>query len=79
MLQNMDSIEASCIIYVKVGNVNHPERSHIRLVTVNTAGIVRLTIQHDMNVSVSFMSYPRNFLTQTSADILFLKEGLIYI
>ena len=73
MLQGMDSMDASCIFYVKVGMLNHLEHSQIWLVTVNKAGIVRLTIQHDMIVSVSFMYYPGDYLRLTSADILSLK------
>jgi len=79
MLQDMDSMEASCVFYVKVGKLNHIERNLIWLVTVNTAGIVRLTVQHHMIVSASFMYYPGDFLRQTSAGVLFLEEGPIYI
>jgi hypothetical protein len=79
MLQDMDSVEVSCVCYVKVGMLNHLERNQIWLVTVNIAGIVRLTVQHEMIVSVSFMKYPRDFLRQTSADVLFLEEFPIYI
>jgi len=55
MLQDMDSMEASCICYVKVGKLNHLEQNQIWLVTVNKVGMFRLTIQHDMMVTVSFM------------------------
>jgi len=55
MMQDMDSMEASCILYVKVGMLNHLEHSQIWLVTDTKAGIVMLTVQHDMIVSVSFM------------------------
>jgi len=79
MLQDLDSMEASCVFYVKVGKLNHLERSQIWLVTVNKGGIVRLTVQHDMIVSVSYMYYPGDFLRQTSAGVLFLKESPIYI
>jgi hypothetical protein len=79
MLQDIDRMEASSVFYVKVGKLNHIECKQIWLVTVNPAGIVRLTIQHDMIVSVSFMYCPRDCLRQTSADILFLEEGPIYI
>jgi len=58
----MDSMEASCVFYVKVGKLNHLERNQIWLVTVNKAEIVRLTMQQDMIVSVSFMYYRRDFL-----------------
>jgi hypothetical protein len=79
MLQDIDSMEASCVFYVKVGKLNHIECNRIWLVTVNKSGIVRLTVQHDMIVSVSFMYYPGDFLRQTSADVLFLEQGPIYI
>jgi len=55
MLHNMDNMEASCIFYVKVGTFTHLERSEISLLTVNNSGIVTLTVQHNMIVSVIFM------------------------
>jgi len=79
MLQDMDSMEASCVFYVKVGMLNHLEHSQMWLVTVNKAGIVRLTVQYDMIVSASFMYYLKDFLSQASADILFLEECPIQI
>jgi hypothetical protein len=79
MLQDMDNMEASCVIYVKVGKLNYLERIQIWLVTVNKVQIFRLTISHDMSVSVSFMYYSGGFLRQRSAHILFLDTGSIYI
>jgi len=79
MFQDMDTIEASCVFYVKVGIFTHLEQFKICFLTVNTMGIVRLTVQHDLIVSVSFMKYPRDTLRQTSADILSLKQCPIYI
>jgi len=55
MLQVMDNIEASCIFYVKAGTFTHFEQSNISLLNVNKFGIVKLTVQPDMIVSVSFM------------------------
>jgi len=55
MLQVMDNMEASCVFYVKVGTFTHLEQSKISLLTVNKSGIVTLTVQHDMIVSVIFM------------------------
>jgi len=55
MLQVMDNMEASCIFCVMVGTLTHLEQSKILHLTVNTFGIVQLTIQHDLTVSVSFM------------------------
>jgi hypothetical protein len=74
MVQDMDSMEASWVFYIKAAKLNHLEYCQISLVTVNKAGIVRLTVQPDMIVSVSFMYYPGDLLRQTSADVLFLNE-----
>ena len=55
MLEDMDNMEASCFFYVKVGTFTYLEQSKISLLTVNTLGIVRLTVQHDLIVSLSIM------------------------
>ena len=55
MLQDMDIMEASCVLYVKVGRFNRLEQSNICLLTVNKMGILRLTIQHGMVFNDSFM------------------------
>jgi len=55
MLLVMDNMEASCIFYVKVGMFAHLEQSKISLLTVNKSGIVTLTVEHDMIVSVILM------------------------
>jgi hypothetical protein len=78
MLQDMDNMEASCVFYVKVGTVTHLEQSKTSLLTVKETGIVRLTVQHDLIVSVSFMYYPGDYLRQTSADVLSLEQCLMY-
>jgi len=54
MLQDIDNMETSCIFYVKVGVFTHLEQSKISLLMFNKKGIVRLTLQHDMIISVSF-------------------------
>ena len=74
MVQDMDNMEASCIVYVKVSTFTHQEQSKTSLLTVNKMEIVRLTVQHDLIVNVSFINYPRDFLRQTSADVLTLKQ-----
>ena len=51
----MDTMEANCVFNVKVGTFTHLEQSKISLLTVNKSGIVTLTVQYDMNVSVIFM------------------------
>ena len=78
MLQDMDNIEARCIFYVKVSTFPHLEQSNSSLVTVNQSGIVRITVQHDLIVSVSFKYYPGDSLRQTSADILSLQKYPTY-
>jgi len=55
MLQVMDNMEASCVFYFKVGTFTHLEQCKITLMTVNKMGIVKLTVQHDLIVSISFM------------------------
>jgi hypothetical protein len=61
MLQDMDSMEVSCIVHVKVGTLNHLEHSQIRLWRVIKVGIVRLAVKHDLIVSISFMCDPGDF------------------
>jgi len=79
MLHDMDNMETRCVFVVKVGMFTQLEQSKIWLLTVNKSGIVRQTVQHDRIVSISFTYYPSNFLRQTSADILSLKEWPMYI
>jgi len=73
MLQVMDNIVVSCVFYVKVSTFTHLEESKIGLLTVIKSGIVTLTVQHDMIVSVSFTLYPRDYFRQTSADVRSLE------
>jgi len=79
MSQVMDNMEASCLFYVKVGTFTHLEQSKISLLTVNKSGIVTLTVQHDMIVSVIFMQYPREYFRQTLAYVLSLEQHPINI
>ena len=72
MLQDMANTEASCVFYVKVCTFTHLEQSKTSLLTVNKSGIVRLTVQHDFIVSISFMYYPGHSLRRTSADVFSL-------
>ena len=55
MLQVMDNMEVSCFFYIKVSTFTHLEQSKTALLTVNKSGIIWLTVQHDMIVSVSFI------------------------
>jgi len=76
MLQDMDYMEASCVFYVKVCTFTHLEQRKTSLLTVKEMGIVRLTVQHDLIVSVSFIYHPGDYLRQTSADVLLLEQCL---
>jgi hypothetical protein len=62
MLQVMDNMEASWVLYVEVGTFTHLEQSKISLLTVNRSGIVTLTVQPDLIVSVIFMYYAGDYL-----------------
>ena len=74
MLQDMDNMEASCVFYVKVSRFTRLEQSKTSLLTVNQSGIVRLTVQYDLTVSISFMFYPRDSVRQISADVHSLEH-----
>jgi len=51
----MDYMEASCVFYVKVGTFDQLEQIKISVLTVTSLGIVMLTVQYDLIVSVCFM------------------------
>ena len=55
MLQLVDNMEVSCVFHVKVSTFTHFEQSKIALLTVNKSGIMTLTVQDEMIVSISFM------------------------
>jgi hypothetical protein len=78
MLQDMDNMEASCICYVRISMVVHLEQHNTSLLTVTETGIVRLTIQHDLIVRVSFRYYPGDSFEKTSTDILSLEQWPTY-
>jgi len=55
MLQDMDHLEPSCILYVKVGMFDQFEQSKISVLTVTSLRIVILPVHYDLMVSMSFM------------------------
>jgi len=55
MLQVLDNMAVSCVFYVKVSTFTYLEQSKTDLLTVNESGIMTLTVQRDMIVSVSFI------------------------
>jgi hypothetical protein len=52
MLQDMDHLEASCVVYVKVGRFDDLEGSKICVLTITSFGIIMLTIHHNLMVSI---------------------------
>jgi len=51
----MDNMEASCIFYVKVGRFDQFKQSKVCILTITKIRIVKLTIQCDMILSLTFM------------------------
>jgi hypothetical protein len=78
MFQDMDNMQASCVFYVKVSTFTHLEQNKTSLWTVNKLEIVRITVQHDMIVSVSLMYYPGDELRQSFANVLSFEQCPIY-
>jgi hypothetical protein len=52
MLQERDHMEASCVLYVKVGSCDQFEQSTISVLTVTSLRIVMLTVYYDLLISV---------------------------
>jgi hypothetical protein len=52
MLQEVDHMEASCVLYVKVGRFDQFEQRKISGWTVTSLGIVMITVHYDLLVSV---------------------------
>jgi len=74
MLQGVDYMEASSVLYVKVGMFDQLDQIQIRVLTVTSLGIVMLTVQHKLIVSLCFMQHPWDVLIQISTDILSVKQ-----
>jgi len=79
MLQDMDHMEASWVVYVRVPMFDQPEQSKICVLTVISFGIVMLTVRHDLMVRVSFIWDPGDVLRQTSPDVLSVEGFPLYI
>jgi hypothetical protein len=52
MLQDMDHMEASWVVYVKVGRFDQFAQSKISILTVTALGIVMLTTHYDFMVGI---------------------------
>jgi hypothetical protein len=55
MLQVIDNMPVSWVFYDTVRLFTHLKESKIAVLTVNKSGIVMITIQVEMIVSISFM------------------------
>jgi hypothetical protein len=58
MFGDIDHMEASSIIYVKVGTFDEIEQTRISVLTVTIMGIVMLTVLHHMILSICFTKDP---------------------
>jgi hypothetical protein len=79
MLQDMDYIEMSCIIYVMVGTYDQLEHNNIWVRIITTLGIVMPTVHYYLVFSIRFIYDPGFHLNQTSPDVLCIKEYPFYI
>jgi len=52
MLQDMDHMEATCVLNVKVGRFHQFQQSKISVLTATSLGIVMLTVHNGLMVSV---------------------------
>jgi hypothetical protein len=74
MIQDMANMEARCILYGKVVTFVHLEQNKTSFLTVNITRIVRLMVQGDLIITISFMSSPGDQLKQTLADVVLLEQ-----
>jgi len=79
MLQGMDHMEASCVLYVKVGTLDQLEQGKFCILTVTKLGIVMVTVQIESMFSVSFMYDPGDLWRQTSPDIVSVEQYRVYM
>jgi len=79
MLQDMDHMEASCVIYVKVGMSNWLEQSTICFLTITTLGIAMRNVHHYMMFGIFFLWDPVNCLRYTTPDVVSVAECAAYI
>ena len=79
MLQDMDHMEASCVLYIKVGTLDELERSKFSVLTISKLGIVMITVRDDSIFGVSFMYDLGVHLRQTSPDVLSVKDCPVYM
>jgi len=79
MLQDMDHMEASCILYVKVGALDQLEHSKFCVLTVTKLGIVMITVKDDLIFNISSMYDPGDLLRQTSTQALSVEEWPDYM
>jgi hypothetical protein len=79
MLQDMDHMEASCIICVKVGRYHQFPHTKICVLIITWLEIVMLPVHYDKMISVWFMKDHGDVRIQTSPPAHSVKECLFYI
>jgi len=78
MLQDVDQLEASCVMHVEVGTLNCLELNNICVLTITTLGIEMLTVHHDIMFRICCIYDPSDSLRHTSANIVSDEEGTIF-
>jgi len=79
MLQEMNHIEASCIVYVNDGTLNRLEHSKFCILMVSTSRLAMVTVHHHITCRACVLLDPRQFLRHALADVLSIKEGTVFI
>jgi hypothetical protein len=79
ILQDMDHMQASCVLYVKVSRIEQLEQTKISIFTITLLEMFMLTVHHDLNVSVWFMYDPGDVFRQRSQGILSVAKCPFYI
>jgi len=70
MLQDMEHMQVSSIMNVKVGMLDQLEPTRFCVLTSNDVGLFIITVQHDTIDDGSFMYNPGNVWRQTPHDVL---------
>jgi len=74
ILQDMDYLESSCVIYIQVRRYDQFEQDKVSILTVTSLRIVKLTLHYDLMASMWFMKDPGDVLRQTSPDVFSIEE-----
>jgi hypothetical protein len=78
-VKDMDCLQASWVIWNKIGMFNQPDSNTICLLTGAIMAIPMLTVKHDLVIRICFRNVPRDVLNQTSPNILSAEVHSFYI